>query len=99
MGQPDEVAPDLLEDAGIAPLQLVGQDVAEPGNGLVSIAPVKFDPDAVKKKALARPEVGTLDAKPDARDIDRGTVNCEPSLGPVEGWIIRRPASRVADLE
>jgi hypothetical protein len=76
VGQSDEVTPDVLEDAGVAPLQLVGQDVAESGYGLVPVAPVKIDPDAVKKKTLLRLEVGAGDAEPDARDVDCGAVDC-----------------------
>jgi hypothetical protein len=85
--QPDEVAPDVLEDLSVAPLELVGQGVAETGDGLVPVAAVQVDPDAVQEKPPVRPELGSGDAEADADDIDEGAIDREPALGPIEEGI------------
>jgi len=97
VGEADEVAAVVLEEAGVGTVELLGQGAAEPGNRLVPVTTVEIDTLTVEEEAFVRSEFGAGDAEADPQDIRGAVVGFQCPLGPVELRIIRRPAAWVQD--
>ena len=95
VGEANEVAAVVLEEACVGSVKLLRQSVPEAGNRLVPVATMEIDPRAVEEEAFLWPELGAGDAEANPYDIRGAVVGLQQSLGPVELRIIRRPTAWV----